>query len=179
MKTITVPTADQVSPESKAIFDQLQKHIGMVPNLYGTIGYSSNALKGFLEFDANLGKGAFHAKEREAIGLAVSEINHCDYCLASHSMTAVMAGIEQDETLNIRKGHATDPKINAVIQLAQEITKTKGNPSPEYLENFYLAGYDEASLMELVGLITIRIFTNYVFAITHIPIDFPAAMELV
>jgi uncharacterized peroxidase-related enzyme len=178
MKTITVPKADQVSPESQAIFEQLHKRLGMVPNLYATIGYSPNALKGFLEFDATLSKGAFHPKEREAIALAVSEINHCNYCLAAHSLMAMKNGIEQDETINIRKGHATDLKMNAVIQLAQAIAETKGTPSPEYLENFYAAGYDEAALMELVGLITVRIFTNYVFALTNIPVDFPAAMEL-
>ena len=178
MKTITVPTAEQVSPESQVIFKQMQKRMGKVPNLYATIGYSANALKGFMDFDAILARGVFHAKEREAVAVAVSEINHCEYCLAGHSLAAIKNGISEDELINIRKGHATDPKMNAVIQLAQEITKTQGNPAVEYLDNFYAAGYDEGALMELVGLVTVRIFTNYVFALTHIPVDFPAAAKL-
>ena len=178
MKTITVPTADQVSAESQVIFEQMKKRIGKVPNLYATIGYSSNALKGFLDFDAILSRGVFNAKEREAVAVAVSEINHCEYCLAGHTLAAIKNGITEDELINIRRGHASDPKMNAIIQLAQEITKTQGNPDTEYLDNFYAAGYDEGALMELVGLVTVRIFTNYVFALTHIPVDFPLAPEL-
>lgn len=178
MKTVIVPTADQVSPESQTIFEQLQKRLGKVPNLYATIGYSANALKGFLDFEATLSKGAFRAKEREAIALAVSEINHCDYCLAAHSLTAMKNGVSQEETINIREGNASDPKMNAAVQLAQEIAKTKGNVAQQYLENFYNAGYDETALMELIGLVSVRIFTNYIFAITHVPVDFPPAEKL-
>jgi hypothetical protein len=47
------------------------------------------------------------------------------------------------------------------------------------LENFYAVGYNEAALMELIGLITVRTFTNYVYAITNIPIDFPLAEPLI
>lgn len=32
--------------------------------------------------------------------------------------------------------------------------------------------------MELIGFVVVRIFTNYVFAMTQIPIDFPAAPAL-
>jgi hypothetical protein len=32
--------------------------------------------------------------------------------------------------------------------------------------------------MELAGLITVRIFTNYVFALTEVPIDFPLAAPI-
>lgn len=51
MKTITVPSKDEVSLESQAIFEQLQKQIGKVPNLYALVGYSAHALKGFLDFE--------------------------------------------------------------------------------------------------------------------------------
>jgi len=30
----------------------------------------------------------------------------------------------------------------------------------------------------LIGLVTVRIFTNYVYALTKIPVDFPAAQPL-
>ena len=34
MKTITVPTYEQVSPANQAIFDNLKKGLGFVPNLH-------------------------------------------------------------------------------------------------------------------------------------------------
>jgi uncharacterized peroxidase-related enzyme len=178
MKTINVPTREQVKPETQPIFDQLQKRLGKVPNLYASIGYSVNALKGFLEFEESLNHGLFTAKEREAIALAVSEVNGCTYCLAAHTVAAIKRGFTKDETLLIRSGDAGDDKLSAVIHLARSIAENRGEANDEALENFYAMGYNEAALIELIGLVAIRIFTNYVFAITNVPIDFPLAETL-
>ena len=128
MKTITVPTRDQVSPDSQVFFDMLQKRLGKVPNLYATMGYSPYALKAFMNLEETLNGGAFDPKEREAIALVVSEVNACAYCLAGHTMLAVKRGFTKEETLDIRRGKVADPKLNAIIQLAKAVTETKGNP---------------------------------------------------
>ena len=44
MKTITVPTYEQVSPTNQAIFDNLKEGLGFVPNLYATFAHSDTAL---------------------------------------------------------------------------------------------------------------------------------------
>ena len=172
---ITVPSRDQVSAESQVLFDVLQKRVGKVPNLYATMGYSPFALKGFLDFDETLSKGVFNGKEREAIALIVSEVNGCEYCLAAHTMLALKRGYSKAETLDIRKGEVNDPKLSAIILLAKAIVETRGYPTNDFLVSFYAVGFNEAALMELVGLITVRIYTNYVFALSGIPLDFPAA----
>lgn len=178
MKKITVPTIDQVNPESKVLFEGLQRRLGKVPNLYATVGYSSHALQAFLDFDNILSHGAFTAKQREAIALVVSEVNNCAYCLAGHTMAAVKNGLSIDKTLAIRKGHSADPKIDAVVKLAKSIAERKGHADEAALDQFYSAGFDEAALMDLIGLVTVRVFTNYVYAATDVPVDFPAAPAL-
>lgn len=175
MKTITVPTRDQVSAGSQVLFDLIQKRMSKVPNLYATMGYSENALKAFLDLDETLNKGAFSPKEREAVSLIVSEINGCAYCLAGHTMAAIRRGFTKDETLDIRRGQTSDQKLNAIIKLAASISQNKGHAEENALEAFYEVGFDEAALMELVGLISLRVFTNYAFALTQIPVDFPIA----
>lgn len=178
MKKIIVPAADQVSPESQQMFESLQKRIGKVPNLYATMGYSARALKAFLDFEATLNGGVFSAKQREAIALVVSEVNQCEYCLAAHSIMAIRSGLTMEETHDIRRGRSNDEKINVIVQLAKSVAETKGHPQEGLVEAFFDAGFDEVGLMELIGLVTARVFTNYVFAITQIPLDFPAATVL-
>jgi len=175
MKKIIVPTRDQVSAGSQASFDLLKSRMGKVPNLYATMGYSEDALKAFLDLDGTLSKGVFTAKEREAIALIVSEINGCAYCLAGHTIVAVLKGFTKEETLDIRRGHSNDAKLNAIVQLAASLSLNKGNADEYLLTAFYEAGFDEGALMELVGLISMRVFTNYAFALTQIPVDFPLA----
>lgn len=179
MNTVKVPTRDQVSPESQAIFDQLQKALGKVPNLYATIGYSSQALKGMLGFEDQLNKGVFTVTEREAINLVVSQVNNCDYCLAAHTLIAGMKGISKQETLDFRRGSVADPKLNAVIQLAKSVAENRGKATQDKVEDFLAAGFDNTALIELVGMVVLRSFTNYVYALTEVPVDFPAAEKLV
>jgi len=178
MKTINVPTREQVSAESQAIFDNLQKRIGKVPNLYAVMGYSGAALKGLLDLETTLATNVFTAKEREAVYLVVSEVNGCQYCLAAHTLTAIKRGFTKEETLQIRRGDAADSKLKAIVQLAKSITENKGKASDEAKENFFNAGYNETALMELIGLVVARTFTNYAYINTEVPIDFPAAEPL-
>ena len=178
MKTIKVPTREQVSPESQLLFDVYQKRVGKVPNLYATMGHSQFALKAFMNLEETLNGGAFGPKEREAIALIVSEVNGCAYCLAGHTMLGIKRGLTKQDTLDIRRGDVKDDKLNAIVQLAKAITETKGNPAEEYLTKFYEAGFDEGAVMDLIGLVMVRLYTNYVFALTNIPVDFPLADPL-
>lgn len=178
MKTIKVPTREDVNEDSQVIFEQISKKLGKLPNLYATIGYSSQALKGFLQFDTALSGGVFTLKEREAINLVVSEVNDCSYCLAAHTVTAQSNGYTHDETISIRKGVTEKAKLSAIIKLAKYITENQGQADPGLLQDFFEAGYKEDALIELIGLIVVRIFTNYVYAATGVPIDFPQALSL-
>jgi uncharacterized peroxidase-related enzyme len=178
MKHFSVPTREQVSPESQSLFEMYQKRMGKVPNLYATMGYSPVALKAFMGLEDTLNAGVFHAKEREAIALVVSEVNGCAYCLAGHTALAIKRGFTKEETLDIRRGQVPDLHLNAIVQLAKAITETKGYVDEVTLDNFFQAGFDERALMELIGLVTVRIFTNYVYAITQVPVDFPPAEAL-
>jgi uncharacterized peroxidase-related enzyme len=125
MKMINVPSKEQVSAETQQIFEQIQKRVGKVPNLYAAIGYSGTALTAFLQFEETLNHGVFTGKEREAIALVVSEVNRCNYCLAAHTGAAFKRGFTKEEILLIRSGEPTDVKLNAIIQLAQSIAEIK------------------------------------------------------
>jgi len=176
MKTIQVPAIAGLSTTSQSILEQVQKKMGKVPNLYATIGYSAQTLKGMLDFEATLAHdSSYSAKEKEAINLIVSQVNHCNYCLAAHTMLAQLRGFSKEETIEIRKGKTAEAKLQAVILLAQSIASNKGNADASTLENFFAAGYNESALIELIGLIAVRTLTNYVYAATQIPVDFPVA----
>ena len=178
MQTISVPNKSQVDEKSQAIFDQLNSKLGMVPNLYATIGYSSNSLENFLAFSGNAGKGVFSGKEIEAIKLAVSQANGCRYCQSAHTALAKMNGFTYEETLAIRRGDIEDRKLNGLVTLATEVAQQAGRASDNTKEAFFKLGYDQKALIEFVAVVASVTFTNYVFGLTQIPIDFPEVEEL-
>lgn len=170
---ISVPTKEQVDSKSQVIFDALKSKLGMVPNLYATIGYSSNALGSFLEFSGNAGKGVFNNKEVEAIKLAVSEANNCVYCKSAHTALGKMAGLSAEETVQLRAGTIADPKLNVLSNLAKEVASKAGHASDEIKEKFFNLGYDEKALIEFVSVVIAVTFTNYVHGLTKVEVDFP------
>ena len=176
MKTFNVPTRDQVSPASQVAFDNLNKAIGMVPNLYAAIGYSENGLSRYLAFQS--GKTSLNNKEKEAVNLVVSEVNGCRYCQSAHTVIGKMNGFTDADALDLRSGISQNPKLNALVGLAKEITEKKGRISNATLESFYAAGYNDGNLVDVILLISDKIAMNYLHNLTNVAIDFPLAPEL-
>ena len=175
MKSFTVPTYEQVSDNAKPAFDRFIKAIGKMPNLYATIGYSGNALNSYLAYVNEQARGTFHAKDREAVYLIVSQLNGCEYCLASHTQSAIKNGWTEDETLALRAGTHSDKKWQVIYKVIRSVVENKGQVNDELLDEFYAAGYNETGLIDLMVLINVMSFTNYVFRLTQIPIDSPLA----
>uniref|UniRef100_UPI0040476676 carboxymuconolactone decarboxylase family protein n=1 Tax=Roseivirga sp. TaxID=1964215 RepID=UPI0040476676 len=178
MRTFSVPTREEVTPAAQEIFDGVKKKIGMVPNVYATIGYSANALASYLAFQGAQAGGSFNAKERESVALAVAQANGCTYCQSAHTALAKMNGISEESTLELRLGKSADARIAALVNLAREITLKHGRPTSQAVENFFEQGFDNAALMDLVLLVADNTVTNYVNNITQIAIDFPVAKPI-
>lgn len=173
LTNIAVPTKEQVDATSQGIFDQLKGQLGMVPNLYATIGYSSNALSSFLAFSGNAGKGTFSNKEVEAIKLAVSQANDCVYCKSAHTAIAKMNGFTEEETVKLREGTIEDEKLLVLTALAKEVAAKAGHVAQESKDKFFALGYDEKALIDFVAVVIAVTFTNYAHALTQVEVDFP------
>jgi AhpD family alkylhydroperoxidase len=170
---ISVPSKNDVNEKSQQIFDQLNAQMGMVPNLYATIGYSSNALESFLAFSGNAGKGTFTNKEVEAIKLAVSQANNCAYCKAAHTAIAKMNGFSEEETIHLRNGTISDPKLKVLTNMAKQISEKSGHIDEYIKESFFNLGYDTKALIDFIAVVTAVTFTNYVHGVTKVEVDFP------
>ena len=177
MSTFNVPTRDQVSENNQAIFDNLNKALGFVPNLYATYAHSNTALENYLNF-ANA-KTSLSAKEKEVVNLAVSEVNNCIYCLSAHTAIGKMNGFTDDQILELRAGKASfNTKLDALAQLAKNITVNRGRTDTPVLENFFSVGYSKANLVDVISLVGDKTISNYLHSTTQVPVDFPVAPEL-
>lgn len=169
---ISVPSKKDVNEKSQQLFDQLETQLGMLPNLYATIGYSSNALENFLTFSGNAGKGSFSNKEIEAIKLAVSQANNCVYCKSAHTAIAKMNGFSEAETVELRKATINDPKLKVLSTMAKQVAEKAGHIDADLRESFFKLGYDAKALMDFIAVVIAITFTNYAHALTKVDVDF-------
>ena len=177
MSTFNVPTTDEVSENNQAIFAQLEKGLGFVPNLYASFAHSENALANFLAFGN--AKTSFSAKEKEVINLAVSQVNECVYCLSAHTAIGKMNGFSEDQILELRTGNASfNEKLDALASFARSVAINRGAATQEAIENFYEVGYTKGSLADAILLIGEITITNYFHRTTEVPVDFPVAQPL-
>lgn len=95
MKSLKPLKLEEANENSQAIFKAVKSKIGMVPNLYATMGVSDKLLGGFLTFTETLKSGEFTNKEYEAIALATSQANECAYCLSAHTTLGKMNGFTE------------------------------------------------------------------------------------
>lgn len=177
MANFHVPSRETVSANNQEIFDNLKKGLGMVPNLYAVMAYSDSALGNYLNFQN--AKTTFSNKEKQAVNLVVSQVNECLYCQSAHTLLGTMNGLNEEQTIEIRKGGASfDLKLNALVSLAKEITAKRGFISDTVLTGFLNAGYTKGQVVELVMLVAEKSAMNYLHAITKVDIDFPLAKTI-
>ena len=176
MKTFAVPTREEVAPANQVIFDNLSKALGFVPNLYATIAYSDNGLGRYLAFQN--AKTTLSNKEKEAVNLIVSQVNGCAYCLSAHTVIGKMNGFTDDQLLNIRSGKSENAKLNALVKLAESITKNRGRVEPVLVDDFFAQGYNKENLVDLILQVSDKTAMNYLHNLTQVPVDFPLAPSL-
>jgi AhpD family alkylhydroperoxidase len=177
MKTFTVPTAETVSPTNQALFENLKKGLGMVPNLYATLAHSENALSSYLALQN--AKSSINGKAREVVNLVVSQVNNCEYCLAAHTAIGGMVGFTPAQVLEIRGGSASfDAKLDALAKLTKNVAINRGHADSAVVDAFFAAGWNEENLVDTIVTIGDKTITNHLHGVTKVPVDFPAAPKL-
>jgi AhpD family alkylhydroperoxidase len=178
MKTLKPFSLEEANENSQAIFNNVKSKIGMLPNLYATMGVSDKLLGGFLTFTETLKNGEFSGKEYEAIALATSQVNSCAYCLSAHTAIGKMNGFTEEETLDLRFNSSASPKLNALVMLASEFAKEKGKPSITAVQKFFEVGYTKAAFAELIAVVSLITITNTIYHNGGFDIDFPKAKHI-
>lgn len=170
---ITTVDPGTAQGQTKELLSTVKAKFGSVPNALKTMANSSAALEGYMSLSGALNKGVLPAPTREQIALTVSQANGCEYCLAAHSVTGKLVGLQPDQIVAARRGKGTDPKSEAVLALTQNILERKGKVSDEQLAEARAAGISDAELVEIVGNVAVMTFTNFLNNVAQTNVDFP------
>lgn len=158
---------------SKELFNAVEKKLGFIPNLVKVFGNSPATLKAYLSLGEITANGNFSNKFREQLALAIAEENNCNYCLSAHTAIGKMNGLSEDQTEQSRLGTSNDLKTQAALKFAQDVTKNRGQVSPEAIQSIKVAGYTDEDILEIVLNVVSNTLTNYVNHLAETEIDFP------
>ncbi|MCW2120460.1 carboxymuconolactone decarboxylase family protein [Flavobacterium sp. 7A] len=177
MSTFNVPTREEVSANNQAIFDNLQKGLGFVPNLYAYYAKSETALGDYLTLQNR--KSSLKAKEREVVNLITSQINGCEYCQSAHTVLGKMNDFTDEQVLELRKGSANfDTKLDALVKFTASVVENRGKATADVKTAFFDAGYTEENMIDVVIVVGDKVISNYIHNLAGFAIDFPIAPKL-
>jgi uncharacterized peroxidase-related enzyme len=177
MPRINLPASIEAAPAAAhEALNGLKAKLGKAPNIYLLASNSPAALGGLLALSGNLSSGALDAATREALALAIANVNGCDYCNSAHSYIAKnLVKLSDDEIAKNRDGRATNPKTDAAVRLARKIVLTRGEASAADVADAKRAGLSDAELVEVIAHVALNTFTNYLNHVFKTPVDFPSA----
>ncbi len=126
MAKIPYVERESASPEIKALYDQVQSKLGLVPNVVKAMANSPVLLQGFMPFlGAALGPSEVGGPLKELAIIATSKLNGCSYCTAHHTVAGKKAGLsaEKINALPDPNSSLLDDKEKAVVRFAKEVTE--------------------------------------------------------
>jgi AhpD family alkylhydroperoxidase len=129
MATLGLMEYDQASPEVRAVYDDIMatRKTDWINNFWRALAHDPVTLKRTWEdIKQIMGPGALDPLTKEMIYVAVSVSNQCDYCIASHTVSAQKKGM-------------TDPmfkELMAVVGMANETNRLVAGYQVEIDEQF-------------------------------------------
>ena len=177
MARIPVHTLDSAPENSRDQLKALEAKFGKVLNIHGEMAHSPVVLQSYVALQSVIADhGSYDARTREAIALAVGNVDECSYCQAAHTGGGKAAGLSDNEMIAIRRDEVKfDAKLAALLSLAREYTRDVGNVSDATWHAALDAAWTEEQLTELSVHVTLNLFTNYVNHFVETDLDLPAA----
>jgi uncharacterized peroxidase-related enzyme len=172
MTKFNIHTAESAPEKSRPILKDLLGKLGFVPNIFGALSESPAALKGWVDLKTNLESGVLSPTERKIVSLTASYLNNCGYCMAAGTTIGEKEGVPRDVLEDLRADRKLkDAKLEQLRQFTKAVMKRLGRPDMTDLDAIRKAGYTNAHVYEVVGLISLSIMGNYINHIIEAPLD--------
>jgi uncharacterized peroxidase-related enzyme len=179
MTTATAATIVPIQPETatgvaKDLLDQVQKRLGLVPNMTKVMANSPALLKGYLALSAAVGSGSLPASIRERLAISTAQLNGCEYCLSAHTyIGSNIAKMDSAELDAARRAESSDPHVTALLKLSQTIAENAGDVGDDAIAVARATGVTDNEIGELVANLALNILTNYFNLLAKVENDWP------
>ncbi|HEY3599296.1 MAG TPA: carboxymuconolactone decarboxylase family protein [Paraburkholderia sp.] len=168
MSRIQALSIEQAAASAQPSLRAVEKAVGFLPNAFRTLANSPAALGGYLQLKQALSKGELSPAEGEWLALAVSQVNECEYCLASHTYFAGKAGLSEDAIRAARDGEG-----NMVAAFASKLARQRGKLDDADIKAAREAGLSDGKIVEIVANVVLLTYTNLLNNLAQTEVDFP------
>ncbi len=144
----------EVTEAVGAIYDRYVRQRGNVPNMFRTVAHRPEILQTMIaHMEAVLNTGTLPTALKELVIVRTSQMNACEYCLASHSLIAKKLGYADEQIAalpHFEAGDAFTPAEKVALRLAERLTRNE-RPLDESEIAELKQHYSEGEIVELMA----------------------------
>jgi len=153
---------------ARPALEQLERSVGMIPNLAATMATSPTLLQGFATLRETVHRGSLGPRIRELLSLSNAVMNGCPYCTAIHATFARAAGVSAADLDAVRAGGLpADAREAAAVSFSRALLLQRGAVSGHELEAFLRTGFERQHALEMVAVLAASVMANYSGRLTH------------
>lgn len=174
MSVLKAVNPDTAPEKSKELLARTEQRLGRSSNMMRIVANSPAILGAYLGFNQAFEEVKMTPKLRALVTAAVAELNGCDYTLSIAMILGPRAGASIDELNAARQIQASEPKTAAALQFAAQLIENRGHIPSAQVEKLHAVGFSNEEIIEIIALVALNIFRNYLNLVARTEIDLPA-----
>ena len=136
------------------IYDRYVRQRGNVPNMFRTVAHRPEILQTMIaHMEAVLNTGTLPTSLKELVIVRTSQMNGCEYCLASHSLLAKKLGYSDAQIAalpHFEDSESFTPREKTALRLAERLTRNERPLDDAELADLK-AHFSEGEIVELMA----------------------------
>lgn len=155
----------ELPDDIREIYEKNREKIGFVPNVFRAYAKRPDHFRAFMAYHDVLmkGPGNLSRAEREAIVVAVSSENRCQYCMVAHGAALRVIGkdpIVAEQIANNWRTADISPRLRAMLAFASRVNEPGFTASERQIDELHLAGLSDEDIWDIGAIAGFFGFSN-------------------
>ncbi len=159
------PDEAKLPDDIAAIYAKNRERIGFVPNVFRAYAQRPEHFRAFMAYHDVLmrGESGLSRFEREAIVVAVSSENRCQYCMTAHGAALRVIGknpqLAEQIANNWRTADLGD-RLRGILAFASRVNEPGFSASDAEIEEMHAAGFTDSDIRDIAAVAAFFGFSN-------------------
>jgi uncharacterized peroxidase-related enzyme len=159
------PSESDLPADIAEVYAKNREKLGFVPNVFRAYARRPEHFRAFMNYHDVLMKapGNLSRVEREAIVVAVSSENRCQYCMVAHG--AALRVLSKDPILaeqiaNNWRTANLPPRMRAMLEFASRVNEPGFAATEHEIDEMHLAGFSDNDIWDVAAIAAFFGFSN-------------------
>jgi alkylhydroperoxidase family enzyme len=179
MQTVKAVDPSTAPEKTRELLAAAEQRLQRSSNMMRVMANSAPILAAYLRFNSAFESAKMPPKLRALITTTVAELNGCAYTLSAAMVLGRHVGLEEQELNAARQVQASDPQAMAALRFAERLVTERGRIPAAEVENFRDFGFTDEDIVDIIALVCLNLFRNYLNLVAQTEIDFPKVPPMI